>query len=275
VAKNNMKKITVVIQNTYDKDFVGSFLKNEGLDFEIFDINQYDNSDFPVFIVDRDLDLLKNNNNFDAQIFQSVDENIPTRLLVPNNFSEKEHWDKEYALSHELGHYFSMENDLIWRYYDFLEKAHLPQKELTQLIRIPFEVEAEKYVFEKKRELFDEHADAVYLDYQNQLRTQIHLIDENSIMNSDNFSAVYEIRLFRYNCIIENTYDRQSEHYAKHKKSIDAVKEVLATRGKLFSDINKKVDPLSNSLRECFYESGDFLEYLNQCKEIYTTVTSR
>lgn len=264
-----MKKINVVFKNTSDAEFVNRFLEKEGADFEVFDISKFrDSGTFSDDIKRNDLGKLQEE-GFDAQLFQSVDENVPTRLLIPGSFSEKEDWDKEYTLYHELGHYFSIENDLIREYNAFLEECNIPANLLTQLIRIPFEVEAEKYVFENHQELFNKHANEVYLDYSNQVRDQIRLIDENSIKDVGNFSVVYEIRVYRYNCVIENTYDHQSENYARHKENVDAIKKELSRKGHIFIELNKEADLLNDALQESFYKDGDFGVYMNKCKEIY------
>ncbi len=258
-----MKKINVILKNSDDKEFVKNFLKKEGVDFEFFDISEFEGSGtFSNEIKKNDLEKLQEE-RFDAQIFQSVDESVPTRLLIPDSFSEKEDWDKEYTLYHELGHYFSTENDLIRKYYGFLERHRLS----TELIRIPFEVEAEKCVFENHQELFNKHADAVYLNY----------LDMNQIRNSEaplDFYWDYEISLFRYNCVIENTYDRQSENYTRHKENIDAIKKELSRRGNVSIELNKEADPLNDALQESFYKDGDFGVYLNKCKEIYERLGS-
>ena len=232
-----MKKINVITQDK-DKDFIKTFLEKEKINFEIFDEVEYSNSNkFSDEIKNNDLNFLKKG-NFNAQIFQSVDENISTRLLIPNSSSDKKDWQKEYDLYHELGHYYSMEKDLICKYYSFLENNAVLKGELFNL---PFEVEAEKYVFEKYKEFFEKNANEVYLKYLSQIGNQLCLINEETIKNHSNFYGIYEIRLFRYNCIIENICDNQCEFYKKHKNNINEIKNRLESKGKLFFEINKKL----------------------------------
>jgi len=260
-----MKKINVITQNN-EKNFIKTFLEEEKIDFEIFNEVEYINSNkFSDEIKKNDRELLKAG-NFEAQILQSVNDNIPTRLLIPNSFSDKENYQKVYDIYHELGHYYSIEKDLVCKYYSFLENNTVLKGELFKL---PFEIEAEKYVFKKHKEFFEKNADEVYLIYLSQIDNKIDLINEEMIKNPSNFYGIYEIRLFRYNCIIENICDNQSEFYKKHKNNINKIKKRLESKGKLFSEINKEVDLLNNSIKEDFYKNNDFEKYSSECKLIY------
>lgn len=171
-----MKKINVIFQNN-NREFLKVFLEKEKVDFEIFNVVEYRNSDkFLDNVKNNDLDELKK--DFNAQIFQSVDENIPTRLLIPSNFLSKEDWQKEYSLYHELGHYYSLDKDWVRKYHYFLEGNSDLKGEL---FKFPLEVEAEKYVFKNQRKLFKKNVDKACLNYLNQIKNQIGLISEKPL----------------------------------------------------------------------------------------------
>lgn len=263
-----MKKINVICKKENNK-FIREFLKSEKIDFKIFDLDKYKKSEkFEDNIKNNDLDKI-NKPEFNAEILQSIEEKAPTRLLIHNDFYHKEYWEKEYTLYHELGHYYSINEKFIFNYYKYLEENKLE----GELYNIPLEIEAEKYVFNNYKELFDKNSEDTYLKYSEQIKDNLEKINNNSIKNSDNFKNIYEVRVFRYYCIIENIYNNKTvPHYKKCKENIKDIKNSLESKGKIFSKINKKIDFLNKSLQEDFYLNKDFKKYINNCDEIYKLI---
>ncbi len=259
-----MKKINVIADKEMHS-FIEKFLEDRSVDFSVDTVESYSKrNDINDHIKENDLNLLKQG-YFNAQVFQSSYQEVPTRLLVPKEFSSLKDWSKEYSMLHELGHFFSLKNNLIFDYYKYLEENNLR----GELFNIPFEIEAEKYVFENNKKLFEKNANAVYFNYLRQIKDIIGKINSNSIRNYKDFYNIYEIRLFRYSSIIKFVCESEIELYKKHMENIKKIKKLLAMKGSFFVKINSGLDRIITSLSDDFYK-GNFIQYINRCKEIYS-----
>ena len=264
--KPYLKKIHVVITEEASVSFISAFLKRENLNFCIYDLDGFQKeSGISPEIKNNDIERLQSG-SFNVAIFQSSIPEIPTRLLIPDRFETLENWSKEYYLTHELGHYLSLENEHILSYYEYLESSKLE----GELFVTPLEVEAEKYCFTHKRNLFKRNAHEVYGSYLQQLQEGIDKINKESIRNQNNFYQIYEIRLFRYAAVVEEVLSQAPNLYSEHKNNIESIKDLLGTRGALFLAINKTLDPFSEGLRN-FYQ-GESENYVDNCKGVYKLV---
>ncbi len=261
-VKKIMKKIFVIAsKNSFN--FVRNVLSSKNIDFTIWDDEYYKKQkEMEKYIVDNDIALLKNE-NFNAQLFQSVEKDIQTRLLIPNNFDSLDEWNKKYTLMHELGHYFSMNKNSVEKYYDFLEKNKL----IGQLYNIPLEVEAEKYVFMEDKKLFKNNANEIYYNYYQQLKDNIDGINQDN-MNERNFEQIFEIRLFRYDAIIESVLNRGTATYKRHKSSLKKIETILKKKGDYFKGVIDNMDNLNQALDDLNLNES-FDSYCNICRENY------
>jgi len=256
------KKIFIVAPNP-EFDFIIKMLLNQRVIFcspKTSD-DMINNEDIPNNIIANDLYVLKNG-GFNAQVFQSVCGNIPTRLLIPDAFSELELWMKEYSILHEIGHYFSIDKKDIKNYYSFLEKNKL----YGQLYNIPLEIEAEKYVYKNNKKLFKRNADQVYLNYYTDLKNNIHKIKNNF------FEQVFEIRFYRYYAIIENVPNKKSKFYKKHKKKIKKIRDFLSNEKEAYKEIVEMIDNFDSNIYN-FFNNNDFQLYINYCDSVYVKNT--
>lgn len=258
-----MKNIFVIAPKD-DFDLIQRILSTKKIDFIIWSFEDYKKQkEIKIEIKNNDINLL-GKANFNAQLFQSVNEDIPTRLLVPKNFSSFETWNKEYTLLHELGHYFSINRILIGKYYSLLEEKRLN----GQLYNIPLEIEAEKYVFRENKKLFKKNADTIYLNYYRQIKENMKNIRENTIEIKENFEQIIEIRLFRYCAIINKILNKGTKIYKRHADNIEKIKNILAKNGSKLKIIVNNMNDLNQKIN-LFYSNKDFDSYIKFCKKNY------
>lgn len=254
-----------IISPKEDIGFIDNFLSNKGVDFVIWeDINYAENAKREGIgqnIITNDEDNLKYG-TFNAQVFQSADIAIPTRLLIPKIFDKLNGWEKQYSLLHEFGHYLSLNEVRIFDYYAYLEKNKL----YGQLYNIPLEIEAERYVFATDKTLFNRNADVVYYNYWEDIKNQGNHINKDSI-KTEYFSRVVEIRLFRYFSIIEYVTLKGSKFYKKHmakvRKNFNRLSNLTG-----FDKVTGELDPFSKKL-EAYLLRNEFDVYCDYCKNIY------
>jgi len=260
-----MRKIFVIApedNSNFIKEFLSTKVGNSA--FVILSPEDYEKQkEIKQEIKYNDINLLEKA-NFNAQLFQSANEDIPTRLLIPKKFNSFEIWNKEYTLLHELGHYFSMDKLLIAKYYSFLEEKKLN----GQLYNIPLEIEAERYVFEKNKKLFKENANRTYLDYYKQFKKNIKIIKDDAVKKEENFEYVVEIRLFRYYAIINEILNKNTKTYKKHLNNIEEIKNILARKGNKLKTIVDNLDDFNQKIN-IFYLDEDFDSYIKFCKRNY------
>ena len=259
-----MKKIYVLFSQK-KLDIVSTILNRYNIDYELYSIDEYmNNSNLPYNIIINDIKTISDD-YFWAKIFQSFEENIETRLLIPNEFYSKDIWGKEYTLIHELGHYFSLENKLVFEYQKIFESNYsiLETMLWTELYTIPLEIEAERFVSINRFELFEKNIEEVYLNYYEQIKEILDKLNNSNIWM--NFEKCFVIRLYRFSLIVNKILDKDSDLYKECYKQIENIKELFETKGDLFKKYNNYEQLIINKVW-----NND--EYLSLCNDILINV---
>lgn len=251
-----MKKLWILVDNIDpDEIELKKFINDDDIEYEIIDVDALSKrkDQFTQEIIDNDTKLVKKP-NFEAKLLQSSSDRIPTRLIIPDSFARHEPWNKEYTILHELGHYYSSEDEKIISYYSILESKRL----YSEMYNVPLEVAAEKIVKDKKYDLFVTHCLEVYAKYYQQIKELVENGQLNSRNIAENFSAVFAIRVFRFAAILYATLVGD-KHFKELREKLDNTVALLNNLGEYSRSLASKIDAIVEASDLQSNEIDDYL----------------